>query len=168
MFKLSDIICYDPCFDIETLGYSAHPWFDISVHSDGWFKNSQVWFVNNVPHSIDDLPAVICNETGTKVWMKHGVLHREGGPATISCNGARCAWYENGVLHRAEGLPAITWGSDRQYYVHGKLHRTDGPAVIMYEKEEWWENGELLRKIRKIPLNTYRLEDETVICGAEY
>lgn len=114
-------------------------------------------------HSFDDKPAEVM-DGGYQKWYKHGVMHREGGPAIISCEGTQY-WMQDDRFHREDG-PAVI-GRDRQiWYREGKIHREDGPAyidgakkrVIWYSRgvrhredgpavtydngrEEWWENG---------------------------
>jgi hypothetical protein len=47
-----------------------------------------------------------------------------------------------GKLHNNNDLPAvITNNGDLYWYSLGLLHRCDGPAIIMYSREEWWQNG---------------------------
>lgn len=75
---------------------------------------------------------------GTKCWYnKHGVLHREDGPALENANGDK-RWFINGELHREDG-PANEWiDGDTSWYKHGKLHREDGPAVEWSGGNKLW------------------------------
>jgi len=75
-----------------------------------------------------------CKE-GSKIWTiilkGEEVLHREGGPARITC-------------HRKENIKT------KAYYVNGIVHREDGPAWVCYNEngeilyEEYYLNGKLL------------------------
>jgi hypothetical protein len=87
-----------------------------------------------------DGPAVIDLQKNIEKWYKHGVLHRDGGPAVTNPVGD--FWLQNDVYHRTDG-PAVVLKSGRQeWYQHGKLHREGGPAVIDPEKgNEFWIDG---------------------------
>lgn len=65
-------------------------------------------------HSVNDEPAVIY-EDGTREWHKHGIVHREFGPAIESKFSS--SWVRN-----------------------GGYHRTDGPAIIYHEGANPWGN----------------------------
>ena len=64
---------------------------------------------------------IIIWDNGTKEWHLYGVLHRVGKPAIE---------YPNG---------------DVEYWFNGKRHREDGPAVIIGNKQYWFENGEFIK-----------------------
>lgn len=68
-------------------------------------------------HSEGDLPAVE-DPHGDKKWFRHGVIHRDGGPAYISAEG-REIWYKDGKCHRIDG-PAVEHGKYRWYFVNGR------------------------------------------------
>jgi hypothetical protein len=54
-----------------------------------------------------------------RMWLRHGKLHREDGPAVV--------YYDR----------------TQQWYREDRLHRDDGPAVIHPDgREEWWRDGE--------------------------
>ncbi|WP_147303714.1 hypothetical protein [Parvularcula marina] len=100
-----------------------------------------------------------------EVWMKDGVIHREGGPAVIvrkKEDGAVHleAWYQNGKLHRVDD-PAILrydeWDSSfvwmEGYFQNGLLHRADAAARIEWDREtrfplvqSWYQHGKADRK----------------------
>ena len=73
-------------------------------------------------HSINNYPAVIYNN-GTQEWYYRGVLHR------------RC-------------LPAVEYpNGDKEYWCNGFRHRYGGPAVIIGDKQYWFEDGEFIKCI---------------------
>lgn len=50
-------------------------------------------------------------------WSRHGIFHREGGPAVTNDRGRW--WYKMGLLHRLDG-PAIEWSDgDKEWWVEG-------------------------------------------------
>lgn len=49
---------------------------------------------NGQPHSVDDLPA-ITRPNGEEIYYRHGIIHRELGPAHIHPDG-RGDWYHHG------------------------------------------------------------------------
>ena len=51
---------------------------------------------HNDYHSPDDDTPALINNIGNKYWMKHGMLHRETGPAVIYQNGHRL-YYLDGI-----------------------------------------------------------------------
>lgn len=83
-------------------------------------------------HRDCDLPASIrktFNKRTIYDWYKHGVLHRENGPASIIYKDGQLIqedWYFNGKRHRLGG-PAMVRVGDREwpgdYYVNGKMFR---------------------------------------------
>ncbi len=52
-------------------------------------------------HSFNDRPAIHDDE-GALRWYKHGLLHRDDGPAVEHLNGYRESWVD-GVFIRAHG-----------------------------------------------------------------
>jgi hypothetical protein len=64
---------------------------------------------------------------GIHEWYRHGLLHREDGPAEVNCADGTGKWYLNGVLHRLGG-PAVVkcmpWLLD-EYWVHGARFSED-------------------------------------------
>lgn len=88
----------------ETLSDGTRYWYDDQkrYHRDG------------------DLPAVEWAD-GTKVWYKHGELHRENGPAYFNPNNGEEEWHQNGAWHRTDG-PAQIWPTDNicQWWFRGE------------------------------------------------
>lgn len=90
---------------------------------------------------------------GDQKHYVNGVLHRDNGPAEIRADGTQL-YYRNGKLHRDGGLPAFVGvrGAER-FAVDGKYHRVGGlPAKTWVKgpyRQEWWENGEIIRALRK-------------------
>ncbi len=94
------------------------------------------------PHSINDMPAVICKNTGDRMWFHYGKLHRSGSssaestdlPAVIHYDGS-CEWWQNGECHRDTVVdnqvqPAIIWADgSREWWRRGKLHRSGAPGA---------------------------------------
>ena len=78
-------------------------------------------------HSFDDQPAQLL-PSGQERWYRHGVLHRDGGPAIVHANGST-KWYQDGRRHRDGGLPAAEYASGlRKWHDHGRLVRVERPA----------------------------------------
>jgi hypothetical protein len=90
-------------------------------------RNGDIWWMENALLHRDGAPAVVCCD-GSKFWYCHGEKHRKGGPAFVDANG-NSMWYLNGKLHREDG-PAIEFpGGMMEWYLNGERHREDGPAV---------------------------------------
>jgi hypothetical protein len=72
------------------------------------FQNKVKYLFDSVGeyHSFNDQPAIEYFE-GTKIWMDHGIMHRDE-----SCG------------------PAFQSKNKLEYYKNGKLHCDQGPAVI--------------------------------------
>lgn len=88
----------------------------------------------NRPHR-DDGPALAME--GKTCWYRHGVLHRENGPAVFRLGGNE-EWYRDGKLHRADG-PAVMYGDGGQeWFLNGEMHRDDGPAATASDKTMYW------------------------------
>jgi len=74
-------------------------------------------------------------------YMKHGIFHRDDGPAVEWHNGD-VEYFINGKLHREDG-PAVIINGGKPitvgyvgYYIHDMLHREDGPALIHINGDE--------------------------------
>lgn len=137
-------------------------------------------------HRDDDLPAVIDTSKRTKrstrdsqievkgwirnttqKWYKNGKLHRKKGPAIIYYNGDQ-EWCQYGLLHRSSDEPAIIrcGGSVKKWYLCGILHRAKGPAVIgLFGYLAYWKNGEKIKEVEGIPLNTPRSGNNGITRG---
>lgn len=50
---------------------------------------------------------------------KHGMIHREGGPAIVYPNGMQC-WYRNGKLHRDDSFAIIYPNGQTRWYHYGR------------------------------------------------
>lgn len=133
-------------------------------------------------HSIDDEPAVICTD-GSRLWYKHGKLHRDELPAFIERNTLytddnddelTAEWYLDGVLHRNRDLPAVikhrllNLGGNRQdrywkleYWLHGRKHRGDNkPAVqTSHGLSEWWICGAKIKTNDTNPILSREIDD---------
>jgi hypothetical protein len=112
-----------------------------------WEMDDDVkWFKHGLLHR-EDGPAVI-SEGGNTQWYKDGKLHRLDGPAKVHPrNPHKDRWYKDGLLHR-DGGPAKADKEVEEWYKDGKLHRTDGPArVRLYgdKRCEWFFEGKLHR-----------------------
>lgn len=94
--------------------------------------------------------------TREQQWFRHGVLHHDGGPATLrgtdnASHADTALWYRNNEQHR-EGGPAAVWRDGtgepirEEWWRGNKRHRDDGPAVIWLidgrGEMDWWKNGE--------------------------
>jgi hypothetical protein len=74
-------------------------------------------------HSFNDEPAVSYPD-GTRVWYKHGVKDRAGGPALITPGGIY--FYKNNKLHNADGPAVIKDGEPPQYWRDGVRYTEQG------------------------------------------
>jgi len=63
------------------------------------------------------------DENGNKRWRnKNGKLHRVGGPAVETTNGAKY-WYQNGRRHRIDG-PAFEYANgNKDWLLRDKFYR---------------------------------------------
>lgn len=76
-------------------------------------------------------------------WYKHGVYHRENGPAySLNYENSTVfhrAWFYEGKLHHPKN--EVTYSKyfgngmiqSEMYYMHGELSRLNGPAVRIYD-----------------------------------
>lgn len=71
-------------------------------------------------HRENDLPAIVYS-TGIKVWYKHGILHRIGGPSYVDPIDNEEEWMQDGKFHREDG-PAVIYPGEgvSDWYLHGK------------------------------------------------
>lgn len=63
-------------------------------------------------------------------------IHSIDGPA-IRYDSGNWYWYKHGILHRDDG-PAVCINGDYQWFNNGVLHREDGPAFVRTNGEEYW------------------------------
>lgn len=89
------------------------------------FNDRTYYYDKDLNRHRDDGPAI--EDEDIQVYYKHGVIHREGAPASIN---------------RSYDVPLEEW------YIDGRLHREDGPAVSggHYEKPEYYLKGKKLSK----------------------
>lgn len=95
---------------------------------------------NGELHRDNDEPALICSY-GSQYWYKHGLQHRDRGPAVITPTYEE--WRQNGKFHRLDG-PALKFYdhiSNEHWYLNGKLHRENGPALIQPGYKAWYRQG---------------------------
>lgn len=114
-------------------------------------KKREEWRLGGVLHSINDEPAVIIEDGEEMMWYKHGLRHREGGPAWVQGDRGIFMWYNCGQLHRTDG-PAIVGIGQEQWFVDGQMHRNNGPAILRKGKADelevqWWLHGEMFSSI---------------------
>jgi hypothetical protein len=82
------------------------------------------------------------NKTDIFFYDQEGKIHRLAGPAyqsgCIKCE----MWFKHGILHRDSG-PAVVYKQNSIWYTDGKLSRLDGPAVVdVAGPKEYWIAGE--------------------------
>jgi hypothetical protein len=103
------------------------------------------WRDDNGDFHRDDGPAIEFTD-GSKMWCRHGRMHRVDGPAMTTPGST--TWAIDGNYHR-DGGPAITYPEGGyRWYQHGKLHRDNGPAKLLlsgFDREfrqwSWWSHG---------------------------
>jgi hypothetical protein len=64
-----------------------------------------------------DVEPAIKYENGNWTWYKHGLVHRDDGPA-LRQNGDEL-WYRNGILHREGGPAVVRANGIQEYWVDG-------------------------------------------------
>jgi hypothetical protein len=129
--------------------------------------NRKQWHIHGMLHRENDLPAVEC-ANGDKQWWYQGKRHRIGNPAIVYNNDELEAeyWendinyniveYPNGTkewrawnnfLHR-DNFPAVIYpNGDCEWWVEGVRHRIGGPAVVIGDKQYFFEDGEFVKCI---------------------
>ena len=126
-------------------------------------KNSKEWRLKKKAHRINGPAIEYLN--GENWWCKNGFRHRENNlPAIIRKDGNKEYWEngqeyileENGTkafidfhgnLHK-DLLPAVEYSNgDQEWWRWGKRHRENGPAVIIGNKQFWFEDGEFIKCI---------------------
>jgi len=127
--------------EVVVVGNRRYTYLDGKLHSFN-DKPSLIVFNDNI--DVLNYDDGIINDTNDtrfeRYYHKHGILHREYGPASIIRNTE--GWYKNGVLHNEYG-PAEIRKERKCWFINGNLHREDGPAVIWDNGDaEWWLNGE--------------------------
>jgi hypothetical protein len=114
--------------------------------SDGCHRqNGDVIYIRHGLLHREEGPAVE-QADGTKQWHRDGKLYREDGPAVERASGTK-EWWRDGKRHREVG-PAVEWADGaKEWHRDGKLHREDGPAVEWADgTKEWHRDGQLHRK----------------------
>lgn len=87
-------------------------------------------------HNDNDQPAVI-DDNGEHLWFRHGLLHRDGGPARTWTRPG--GWTSSAPAGYRADFPRLEW------YRDGERHREDGPALIHGDsREEYWLDGQQL------------------------
>ena len=91
-------------------------------------------------HRENSLPAIE-NSNGEKEYWENGqeyILEENGTKAFIDFHGN---------LHK-DLLPAVEYSNgDQEWWRWGKRHRENGPAVIIGNKQFWFEDGEFIKCI---------------------
>ena len=119
----------------HSLSETEHPRSQPSVHREWWGNGRlrlEIWLLHGVLHREDGPASISYFENGTSIdtskWIQRGVSHRVGGPAEIQ-------YYENGP---------VKW---ERWFQNGARHRDDGPAVLHYDPDanldltQWWLKG---------------------------
>ena len=112
-------------------------------HTEKWHSDLLIWVKNGLLHRDGDKPAEIY-ANGSLAWYKNDLVHREGDkPADINSDGD-LLWSKNGYWHRDGDKPArIEATGSLQWCKNGELHRVRGPAVITENNNfEWYFKGE--------------------------
>ena len=86
----------------------------------------------------DDGPA-ITNDEGYEAWYKHGLRHREDGPAIIDPYDGSQEWWFEGDLHREDG-PAIEYEDGyKEWWLHGKQQPSPDTPRLSAEEQRYLE-----------------------------
>ncbi|RTK96777.1 MAG: hypothetical protein EKK64_03050 [Neisseriaceae bacterium] len=133
-------------------------------------SGNKLWRKNGRLHRGNDLPAKEYGN-GTKEWRVNGERHRDNDlPAVVYADGEVLFFeygveyeilkYENGTkeylidngygeyyLHKINGPAVIYFNGDIEYWEYGERHRSDGPAVVIGNKQYWYEFGEFIKCI---------------------
>lgn len=95
---------------------------------------------NNRFHSFDDKPAYVISSMGkayVQHWLKHGQIHREGGPATIrptyNNKGTEYAWYWEGIFCGSSNNPDLTPTK------YNELSTKALTESVRYKEDNKWE-----------------------------
>ncbi len=60
--------------------------------ANGWFKleyNARQFLVDGLLHSVNDEPAIVCNDNSAMFWYRHGKRHRRRLNGTPKSRGPR-------------------------------------------------------------------------------
>lgn len=107
-------------------------------------------------HNIDDKPAVLFLNNGTRHWYKDGLLHRDFDLPAIQEPNVKECWYKDGLLHRDHDLPAIRRFDGKScaqlWYQNGICHReNDKPAIIEDDGSQYWYYNGLCHREGDLP-----------------
>lgn len=100
------------------------------------------WYCAGKLHRGGDLPA---QETPFfSAWYRHGLMHRDGGPAYVSHDSMARMFFCRGKKHRAGGEPAVYRpDGGLEWWEEGERHRVGGPAIENPDgTKEWWIKGQ--------------------------
>jgi hypothetical protein len=64
-----------------------------------------------------DIEPAIIYENGDWTWYKHGIVHRDGGPAVRQSGNE--IWYQNALPHREDGPAIIRSDGTTEFWVRG-------------------------------------------------
>jgi hypothetical protein len=79
------------------------------------------------------------DDYGNTIWKDaDGNFHRDDGPAYDGPYGTH--WFKHGISHREDGPASIDNDGTKFWRKHGKLHRDDGPAIEHSNGELAWYN----------------------------
>ena len=106
------------------------------------FNHVQQWYLNGKLHRDGDLPAVEWEDGNIEYWengAKYLFIEYE--------NGTKEYYHNHGKLHNDCGPAIIYANGDLEYWEYGQRHRKNGPAVIIGDKQYWFERGEFQKCI---------------------
>ncbi|ANB50191.1 hypothetical protein [Powai lake megavirus] len=115
--------------------------FDYNPVDDTYYvittTGTKIWYKGNLIHR-DELPAMIC-ENGTQKWYQYGEYSRPNDlPCIVGDTGTQI-WYVDGEIERAGDKPAVIEPNGTQkWYKKGFMHRDDGPALITKKGVMMW------------------------------
>lgn len=97
--------------------YSPYSRYKAPTASDDYSKADIVYVNTEGKIHKTTGPAYISRRFDYEIWIKDGILHREGGWAYR--HKGNFAWYENGKLHNLHGPAIVDTGGPKQYWILG-------------------------------------------------
>jgi len=88
-------------------------------------STSFTWTMNGKRHNVGDMPCYVSKSRRVYIWREMGIYHRDNDlPSVIKC-GKNVSWHKHGVLHRDYG-PAYIDNYSVIWYRNGNPYRVVG------------------------------------------